>query len=533
MRSASTTCWASSASGGSRRERSPGSSGGSPRRRRSRGAGPCSPSASTTARLRWLSVPHVSGAEITAALGAEAARAGALLQAHRRRGPVQHRPGCDDSESAIQRPRRASRREELPSLWHANRTLLDDGSGTLLPLLVHRAEEGIPEPLRRRRKRRLLELAGRARRRIGGRLGTRRGAAPGRAAGRHRHAGVRGRPRRRARAACPGCSTSLGILGLRIVRWAREYDTHAARPGRPRSSRRPLSRRCPSAPRPSMTPPPSAGGGRRTRPSASCSSAPWGTGALPAAGDAGAAGADHGALRRCPQPPVHVPGAGPAGPGRGALGGGSAADRINVPGTVTDRTGRGACRCPWRIFRSGPGCARRSGRFRARRERMKGRPDGTGRAGHFHVSRSARRTLRVHAETCSPPRATWSSSTFMPRGRFTQRINEVRKAAGAGPQELPARRGHERHGPHRRDPALRYRAVPPAHVAPEAFAKALAFARSAAERERRRLRLRAFQAEFPARPGADVKPAAAPEVTLEEMLMLSLANANRAFQPVL
>ena len=69
----------------------------------------------------------------------------------------------------------------------------------------------------------------------------------------------------------PRVLDGLGILGLRIVRWAREYETTPPA-GRRHSSRPPATRCSPSARRRSTTPRPCADGGRRIRPSASCSS---------------------------------------------------------------------------------------------------------------------------------------------------------------------------------------------------------------------------------------------------------------------
>ena len=226
-------------------------------------------------RLRWLSFPHVSGAEIAAALG-------------RRRGTRDSDATCGASaaKTCTTSPRSTTASRPCSALdepqavkafllsVHANRTLLADGAGCSHARLVPRNEEGLPEPLRGGEEkaegsRRPAPAA------IRGGMGRARARGFSRCCRARRTCWCARRTSGTCRAACPGCSTGLGILGLRIVRWAREYEKTP--PGsRLRSSRRRATRCSRSARRRSTTPRPSADGGRKTPPSASCSSARWG-----------------------------------------------------------------------------------------------------------------------------------------------------------------------------------------------------------------------------------------------------------------
>jgi 4-alpha-glucanotransferase len=175
------------------------------------------------ARLRWLSVPHISGPEIAAVLGSSA---GHVTDAYLRRIGTEDLFNIApeyDSESAIR-----SLDEPLPVKtfllsWHANRTLLDDGAGAFTPAWYLESKKGF-QSLSGEEKGKLANLVGQRRR---------ESEEGWESTGRHLLAVLQEAtdmlvcaedlgdvPR-----CVPRVLNGLGILGLRIVRWAREYDT--------------------------------------------------------------------------------------------------------------------------------------------------------------------------------------------------------------------------------------------------------------------------------------------------------------------
>ncbi len=271
------------------------------------------------ARLRWLSVPHVSASEIAAALGSSG---GHVTETYLRRigGEDLFNLAPEyDSESAIHSLDEPQPVKTFLLSWHANRTLLDDGAGAFTPAWYLESKKGF-QSLSAEEKNRLAELVGRCRR---------ESEEGWESTGRRLLAVLQGAtdmlvcaedlgdvPR-----CVPRVLENLGILGLRIVRWAREYETTPPGQTGPVHSPVPL----PAAFRLHAVGPRHfhrAGvvGGRRGRardvlPRARGAGCQWAgcqwTGRVPFPHDAAAAGKDHGVLRRRPQPDVHVPAAGP------------------------------------------------------------------------------------------------------------------------------------------------------------------------------------------------------------------------------
>ena len=160
----------------------------------------------------------------------------------------------------------------------------------------------------------------------------------------------------------------------------------------------------------------------------------------------------------------------------------------------------------------------------------------------FHVSKSARRKYGLTRDLFS----TTGNVVFLDLHAariFTQRINEMRlktpvATTAPAPAQEPLRAG-DMNAMGLIDEILHYVAgLYRQRVAPGAFAKALAFVEERFGAEKARAALIAFQEEFPppdaggdADTRADAEAGAVPEVALEEMLMLSLANENGAFSP--
>ncbi len=174
------------------------------------------------ARTQWLSLPHVSGAELDAALGGDASRVAALYL--RRIGGEELyniRPEYD-SEAAVQALAEPPAMKAFLLAWHANRTLLDGGGDIWHPAWYWETRKGF-QSLSDDEKRALQDLA--HARRIQSEEGWER-------EGRALLAIMQGAtdmlvcaedlgdvPR-----CVPRVLAELGILGLRIVRWAREYE---------------------------------------------------------------------------------------------------------------------------------------------------------------------------------------------------------------------------------------------------------------------------------------------------------------------
>ena len=220
-------------------------------------------------------------------------------------------------------------------------------------------------------------------------------------------------------------------------------------------------------------------------------------------------------------------------------------DRINVPGTVT------AENWTWRM----PLSVEELGARAALSTRIRALADGAPRAGcergrvmadpgptyHFHISRAARARYGFSRDISTRTGNVVFLDLHAAR-LFTQRVNEVRKAQGAKPEE--SLRAGEMNAMALIDEILHYvAALYRKRVDRTVVARALSFAEErlgaaavAAAQER-------FAEEFPAPPLIDGKMSAAEylaedesgtprrEIALEEMLLLSLANANPAFRP--
>lgn len=179
------------------------------------------------AAVRWLSVPHVRGDELRARLGADAARVAArYLQRIGGEDLYNLRPEIDREDAIRALDEREPIREALYR-WHADRTLLAAGEDRFFPSWHHERSQaflGLDDA----RRVRLQELA-RARRAASERVWERRG--------RELLAMVRDASDMLVCAedlgdvpdCVPRVLADLGILGLRIERWAREWK----RPGSP------------------------------------------------------------------------------------------------------------------------------------------------------------------------------------------------------------------------------------------------------------------------------------------------------------
>ena len=180
-------------------------------------------------RIRWLSLPHVSGGELRLDLGKDADRAAARYLSRIGQEDLYNIAPAFDSEAAIHALAEPAPIKDFLLSWHANRALLDDGSGTFFPawyLQNKKAFQGLTDA----EKSGLRDLAGQ--RRAESEEGWER-------TGRMLLSVVKGAtdmlvcaedlgdvPR-----CVPRVLDELGILGLRIVRWAREY--HDTPPGQP------------------------------------------------------------------------------------------------------------------------------------------------------------------------------------------------------------------------------------------------------------------------------------------------------------
>jgi 4-alpha-glucanotransferase len=179
-------------------------------------------------RIRWLSVPHVSGAELRAALGGDAPRAARYLSRVGQEELYNIAPAFD-SEAVIHALDEPARLKDFLLSWHVNRALLEDGAGTFFPawyLEDKKAFQGLSEA----EKRGLRDLAGK--RRAQSEEGWESG---GKALLTMIKASTDMLVCAEDLGDVPQCVPrvldELGILGLRIVRWAREYhDTSAGQP---------------------------------------------------------------------------------------------------------------------------------------------------------------------------------------------------------------------------------------------------------------------------------------------------------------
>lgn len=184
-------------------------------------------------RLRWLSVPHISGAELNAALGPEAPRVAKLWLQRVGTEELYNLAPHIDSESAIHALAEPPEVKKFLLSWHANRALLDwsekEDSGTRYPCWYLDSTKGFQSlsddeksklrvmiDTRRRESEEMWESRGREL------LSIIRGATDMLVCAED----LGDVPR-----CVPRVLAELRILGLRIVRWSREYDK--AGPGEP------------------------------------------------------------------------------------------------------------------------------------------------------------------------------------------------------------------------------------------------------------------------------------------------------------
>jgi 4-alpha-glucanotransferase len=184
-------------------------------------------------RLRWLSVPHISGAELNTALGSEASRAAGLWLQRVGTEELYNLAPQVDSESAIQALAEPPEVKRFLLSLHANRALLGGGdgeeSGARFPSWYLDGTKGF-QSLSEQEKSKLHAVMERRRR---------ESEEVWESRGRELLAILRGAtdmlvcaedlgdvPR-----CVPRVLAELRILGLRIMRWSREYDQ--AGPGKP------------------------------------------------------------------------------------------------------------------------------------------------------------------------------------------------------------------------------------------------------------------------------------------------------------
>ena len=176
-------------------------------------------------RLRWLSLPHAAGAEIAAALGGDAREAARVAGTYLKRigSEDMYNPAPQyDSESSLQGLDEPQAVKDFLLSLHSNRTLLADGPETFHPAWYLEANNGF-KSLTADEKRKLKDLV--LRRRQESEEGWEH-------SGRMLLSEIQGStdmlvcaedlgdvPR-----CVPRVLQGLGILGLRIVRWAREYE---------------------------------------------------------------------------------------------------------------------------------------------------------------------------------------------------------------------------------------------------------------------------------------------------------------------
>ena len=144
----------------------------------------------------------------------------------------------------------------------------------------------------------------------------------------------------------------------------------------------------------------------------------------------------------------------------------------------------------------------------------------------FHVSRAARERYDFSGDLYS----TVGNVVFLDLHAaqlFTQRMNERRRQSGRPPQEIV--RAGDMNAMGLIDEILHYVAgLYRQRIEPRVFTQALEYAEKRLGHDAITAALERFQAEFPL---VGAKGETAREITLEEMLMLSLANANPAFTP--
>jgi len=179
-------------------------------------------------RIRWLTVPHVSGAELTSALGADAARVAGLYLSRIGSEDLSYlRPEVDE-EAAINALSEPPEVKRALRAWHVDRTLLED-RGEYYPSWYMERRKGF-QSLSDAEKDRLRNLAGR-RRRESEDLWERHGRLLLTVLKGSTDMLVCAEDLGDVPRCVPRVLDELAILGLRILRWSREYDT--AGPDRP------------------------------------------------------------------------------------------------------------------------------------------------------------------------------------------------------------------------------------------------------------------------------------------------------------
>ena len=180
-------------------------------------------------RIRWLSVPHIGGDELAAGLGAEAGRAAGIYLDRMGNEELYTLKPTFDRESAIHSLREQPEVKSSLLAWHANRALVDVGMGTFFPAWYLERTKGF-QTLVPAEKTRLSELLGRRRRESEETWEKR---------GRQLLAMLRETTDMLVCAedlgdvpdCVPRVLADLEILGLRIVRWSRDWK--ASGPGSP------------------------------------------------------------------------------------------------------------------------------------------------------------------------------------------------------------------------------------------------------------------------------------------------------------
>jgi 4-alpha-glucanotransferase len=179
-------------------------------------------------KLRWLTVPHVTGAELASAFPGDDARAVGLYLRRIGEEDLYNLAPEVDSESAIRALAEPPEVKRALLSWHVDRTLLDEGA-SLYPVWHLDRSKGF-RSLADAEKDRLRDLVGRRRREsedLWEKNGRRLLALLKEATDMLVCAEDLGDVPR----CVPRVLSELSILGLRITRWSREYDR--AGPGEP------------------------------------------------------------------------------------------------------------------------------------------------------------------------------------------------------------------------------------------------------------------------------------------------------------
>ncbi len=180
-------------------------------------------------RIRWLSVPHISGGEARAGLGADAERAAGLYLFRIGQEDLYNISPAFDSESAVHALAEPAAIKDFLLSWHANRALLASrpDEGPFFPawyLETKKAFQGLSDP----EKNALRGLASR-KRALSEEGWERTGRALLSMVKDSTDMLVCAEDLGDVPRCVPRVLDGLGILGLRILRWAREY--HDTPPG--------------------------------------------------------------------------------------------------------------------------------------------------------------------------------------------------------------------------------------------------------------------------------------------------------------